>query len=326
MTSFAADVAPPVSVALARAVAAIPDPAGLPGGCSYEPKWDGFRLVAVKDRGVTLWSRQQRDLTAAFPDLAEALDAQLPDGVIVDGEAIVWQDGRLAFGPLQQRLILRHERREREVSERPATYAAFDVLAVDYRDARELGLADRRRLLEELAADWRPPLTLSPATRDAAEAHDWFERLPEQGIEGLVVKGSAQSYRGGRRDWLKVKHHDTVDVIVGAVTGTLDHPQELVVGLPEDGELRIVGHSSVLPRAAVAELTGVLTPPHGTHPWPTTRPANRWRGESAELTLVEPFVIEISADAARDEGVFRHAVRFVRVRPELTPADLGRRG
>jgi hypothetical protein len=107
------------------------------------------------------------------------------------------------------------------------------------------------------------------------------------------------------------------------VTGTLDAPGELIIGLPEDGDLRAVGHSTALSKKAAAELAGVLRKPQGPHPWPTTRAPNRWRDETTELTLVEPFVIEISADTARDEGVFRHSVRFVRVRPEMTPADLG---
>jgi ATP-dependent DNA ligase len=323
MSRFDAHLVPP-TVALAKAVAAIPAADGLPGGAVYEPKWDGFRLTIVKDGEARLWSRQKRELTDAFPDLARAAAGHLPDGVIVDGEAVVWRDGRLDFGALQQRLVLRHERREREVSARPASYEAFDVLAVDYRDARELPLADRRSLLEELAADWAAPLALSPTTHDEAEAAEWFAQLPESGIEGLVVKGAAQPYRGNRRDWVKVKHRDTVDVIAGAVTGTLAHPRELIIGLPgDDGGLRIVGHSTALSAEAADALKGVIAAPADTHPWPTTREANRWRHEASELTLIEPFVIEISADTARDDGVFRHPVRFVRTRPEMKPADLG---
>lgn len=323
MTRFPADLAPPLSVALARAVADVPEPDGMPGGAVYEPKWDGFRMLVVKDGDVTLWSRQQRDLTAAFPDLAQAAAEHLPDGFILDGEAVVWEDGRLDFGALQQRLVLRHERRASEVRDRPATFQAFDLLALDYRDVRDLGFGDRRRLLDELASEWDAPLALSSATRDIAEARGWFERLTDAGIEGLVVKGATQPYRGGKRDWVKVKHRDTVDVIAGAVTGTLADPHQIIVGLPEDGELRIVGHSTVLSKAAARGLAELIRAPRGTHPWPTTREANRWRSEPTELTLIEPFVIEISADTARDEGVFRHSVRFVRVRPEMTPADLG---
>lgn len=323
MSRFPASITPPLSVALARAVPDVPESDGMPGGCFYEPKWDGFRLLVVKDGGVTLWSRQKRDLTAAFPDLAEAADEQLPDGFILDGEAVVWDDGRLDFGSLQQRLVLRHERREQEVRDRPAAYQVFDLLAVDYRDTRDLGFADRRRLLEELASEWKAPLVLSSATRDADEAREWFAKLADAGIEGLVVKGAAQTYRGGRRDWVKVKHRDTVDVIAGAVIGPLEHPRQIVIGLPEDGELRIVGHSTALSKTAAAEFASAIATPRRKHPWPKTREANRWRDEASELTLIEPIVIEISADLARDEGVFRHSVRFVRVRPEMTPADLG---
>jgi ATP-dependent DNA ligase len=326
MGRFPAEVAPPLTVALARAIAEIPAADGLPGGASYEPKWDGFRVVVVKDGDITIWSRQQRDLTQAFPDLAAAAADALPDGFIVDGEAIVRENGCLNFGALQQRLIVRHERREREVAERPASFVAFDLLALDYRDTRHLALRDRRRLLEQLAADWERPLELSPTTGDRAQAQRWFDELPASGIEGLVVKGAAQPYRGGRRDWLKVKHRDTVDVIAAAVTGTRAHPREVIVGLARDGELNIVGHSTVLSKAAAAELAGVIAPPRGDHPWPTRIAGNRWRSKATELTLIEPIVIEVSADTARDNDVFRHPVRFVRVRPELAPTDLGYAG
>jgi ATP-dependent DNA ligase len=323
MSRFPAGVTPPLAVALARAVVDIPEQGGMPGGSAYEPKWDGFRVLIVKDGDVTVWSRQQRDLTAAFPDLAAAAAEHLPDGFILDGEAVVWVDGRLSFAPLQQRLIVRHERREQEIRERPAAFVAFDVLAVDYRDARELSLADRRRLLEELADEWGPPLTLSPMTRDLAEARRWFDELPASGIEGLVVKGTGQPYRGGKRDWVKVKHRDTVDVIAAAVTGTLAHPRELIVGLPEDDGLRIVGHSTALSKEARTQLAGAIAETRGDHPWPARIEGNRWRDKPTELTRIDPIVVEISADTARDGIVFRHPVRFVRVRPEMTPADLG---
>lgn len=323
MSRFPAQITPPVTVALARAVAELPEPDAMPGGANYEPKWDGFRVVIVKDGDLTIWSRQQRDLTQAFPDLAEAAADRLPDGVIVDGEAVVWENGCLNFGALQQRLIVRHERREREVSERPATFVAFDLLAVDYRDTRHLPFRDRRRLLEQLADDWEEPLELSPATSELAEARRWFDDLVARGIEGVVAKGAAQPYRGGRRDWLKVKHRDTVDVIAAAVTGTRAHPREIIVGLPRDGTLNIVGHSTALSKAAAGALADTITAPRGAHPWPVRIEGNRWRNEPTALTLIEPIVVEVSADTARNNDVFRHAVRFVRVRPELTPADLG---
>jgi len=319
---------PPIEVALARTAPSAPLPEALAGGALYEPKWDGFRLVVVRnDLTVSLWSRQGKDLTAAFPDLANAAAQQVPPGFVLDGEAVVWTEGRLDFDALQRRLTGGPSVVAALVRERPASFAAFDLLAASGRDARPLALLHRRALLEELAADWQPPLHLSPATRDPYEARDWYERWPSTGVEGLVVKALAQPYAGGRREWLKVKHRDTIEVVCAAVIGAMEHPESLVVGLPIDGRLRIVGRSSPLRATAARSLARLLAPPSGIHPWPARVPAsalqrfNRDR-PFVDLTLVEPFVVEISADTAWSGTAFRHAVRYVRARPELRPEDV----
>jgi ATP-dependent DNA ligase len=167
----------------------------------YEPKWDGFRLVIVRDPDVTLWSHQGKDLTRHFPDLAAAAGEQLPEDYVVDGEAVVWADERLDFNALQKRLTTGPAAVQRLAHQRPASYAAFDLLAVDGHDARSLPLRDRRTLLEQLAQDWTPPLSLSPATTDYDEAMGWFEQLHTAGIEGVVVRvpatGTAGEYGSG---------------------------------------------------------------------------------------------------------------------------------
>lgn len=324
-----AELRPPIEVALARPVATIPAPDAMPGGCLYEPKWDGFRLVIVRDDDVSLWSRQGKNLTRHFPDLASAAAEQLPAGVVVDGEAVVWVDDRLSFDELQRRLTSSTRSVARLAREHPASYAAFDVLAVAGRDARALALRDRRALLVELSGAWSAPLNLSPATTDAAEAGGWFDTLAVTGIEGLVVKGAAEPYRGGQRQWVKVKRRDTLDVVCAAVIGSRERPEELVIGLPIDGELRIVGRSAPLRASASRALGGVLRAPHGAHPWPEqVKPGalDRFNGggrELVDLTLVEPIVIEISADVAMTGHSFRHAVRFLRARPELPVDEVG---
>ncbi len=284
-------------------------------------------LLVVDDDTVTLWSRQGKNLTRGFPELVAAA-AQLPAGVVLDGEAVVWIDGRLDFDALLRRTSAGAARAATLARLEPASYVAFDVLAIADRDARDLALDDRRMLLEELATDWSPPLNLSPVTADAVEAAQWFEALTPSGIEGLVVKGAAQPYRGGDRVWVKVKHRDTLDVICGAVIGSRDRPRELVLGLPIDGELRIVGRSTSLSAAASGTLGKLLEAPTGTHPWPASvKPVavdrfSRARGESVQLTLVQPLVVEISADTAMTGNSFRHAVRYLRARPEVPVAEV----
>lgn len=312
----------PPGTVLARAVSALPGPGGMPGGCRYEPKWDGFRAVVVHDTTVTIWSRRGTDMTGAFPELAEAAAAQLPDGVTLDGEIVAWVDGRLDFDALQHRLASGKQRRATLVRDTPASLAVFDLLTVVGRDIRSRPFDVRRALLEELAAGWEPPLSLSPVTRDAAEAARWMVDLAPAGLEGIVVKGGGQAYRPGERDWVKVKHRDTVDVIVGAVIGPRDRPQELVVGQYVDGVLRIVGRTTPLAPSVARTVGPLLRPPSGEHPWPeAVKPGalDRFgsRKDPVHLTLVEPVTAEVSADVARTGISFRHAVRFVRLRTDL---------
>ncbi|WP_240793178.1 ATP-dependent DNA ligase [Arthrobacter crystallopoietes] len=256
---------PPVKVALARAVEKMPRPDALPGGLLFEPKWDGYRAVLVRDRdGTSLWSRQGKNLSRYFPDLIAAAAVQLPPGCLIDGEAVIWSGDRLDFSALQQRLTTSAQSLTLQVREKPAHFVAFDLLAVAGHDTRQEPLDSRRALLEELAKDWKAPLDLSPATTDPVKAWAWFEELPATGIEGLVIKGRAQPYAGGQRIWQKLKHRETVEVICAAVIGPMSRPEAIVAGLPIDGELRIVGRSAPLKTAAAKLLGTQLQPARAT--------------------------------------------------------------
>ena len=262
-----------------------------------------------------------------FPEFTAPLASDVPPGCVVDGEAVIWAGGRLDFSALQQRLGAGPRSLPGLVRQTPASYVAFDVLAVAGHDARGLPLSQRWALLEELARGWEPPLSLSPATTDPDEAARWFEDLPHTGIEGLVIKGTDQPYTPGARAWLKLKHRETVEIICGAVIGPITEPREVVAGLVLDGELRIVGRSTPLKTTAARELARWLQPPRGAHPWPATVKGttldrfNRDKGPVA-LTLVEPVAVEVSADTAWSGRSFRHPLRVLRARPELSPKDI----
>jgi ATP-dependent DNA ligase len=320
------DLAGPVAVELAKPVARIPPPHALPGGCRYEPKWDGYRLVIVRDgRSTRLWSKQGRDLTDRFPDLVAAAVAQIPAGTVVDGEVVIWNGSRLDFGLLQRRMVTSARVVPALVAEHPASYVAFDLLAVGRRDLRGEKLSRRRAELEALAERWAPPLQLSPATADLDEARRWFDDFRSAGVEGLVAKGAGTRYVPGRREWLKVKSWETTEVVAGGVIGPLERPSQLVAGLYRDGELVVVGRTSPLSPRQAEELAAVLTPAGEGHPWPDRIGTGRFGGGrlSVPLTKVEPtVVVEVSADAALQAGVFRHPMRYLRVRPDLRPDDL----
>jgi ATP-dependent DNA ligase len=318
------ELRPPLSVALARPMSGLPSENGMPGGTFYEPKWDGFRTLIVRDGDqVSMWSRQGKDLTRHFPELISAAADQLPPDVVVDGEAVIWRAGRLSFDDLQRRLTTNTGALARLARDSPASFAAFDILAVAGRDARALALRDRRALLSELAASWVPPLALSPATTDTAEAAGWLETMTAAGVEGVVAKGAAQPYRGGERQWVKVKHRDTLDAVCAAVIGARSQPEALVLGLFIDGELRIVGRSTPLRVAASRALGRLMRPPARGHPWPERiKPGALDRFNSSgrdliDITRVEPIVVEVSSDVARSGYSFRHALRYLRARPEL---------
>jgi ATP-dependent DNA ligase len=316
----------PVAVELAKPVRDIPPPHALPGGCLYEPKWDGYRLVVVRSAASTrVWSKQGRDLTDRFPDVVAAAVAQLPPGTVLDGEVVIWNGARLDFGLLQQRMVTAPGRIPALAAAHPASYVAFDVLASGGADLRPWKLTRRRAALEDLAGRWAPPMQLSPVTADPDEARAWFTDYRPAGVEGLVAKGAGTRYAPGRREWLKVKSWETTEVLAGGVIGPIGAPSQLVAGRYRDGELVVVGRTSPLNPQQSAELAAVLSPPAGAHPWPERIGTGRFGGGklSVALTRVEPaVVVEVSADAALQAGVFRHPLRFVRVRPDLHPDDL----
>jgi ATP-dependent DNA ligase len=318
------DLAGPVTVALAKAAPAIPEVGALPGGCVYELKWDGFRLVIVTTTtGSRLWTRHGTDLTDRFPEITAAASAVLPAGSVVDGELVVFDGTRLSFSLLQQRMVRNPGDVRRLATAHPASYVAFDLLAADNADLRRRPFTDRRDGLEQVVT-WAPPLQLSPTTTDPAVARAWMDDFRPAGLEGVMVKAAAGAYHPGARDWLKVKSRETYEVVVGAVTGTLTHPTTVIAGLHRSGELVVVGRTVPLTATQSAELGAVLDPAGADHPWPPQISSGRFGGRSTvPTTRADPVVVaEVSADSARENGVWRHGLRYLRHRPDLTPQDL----
>ncbi len=326
-----ASVAWPTGVMLAKAVEVLPAADLLPGGCLYEPKWDGYRaLVAVDARGRgRVRSRRGVDLTSAFPDIAVAAAGQLARRTVLDGELVVWDGQRLDFAQLQRRVIA-PTRAAELARRRPASFVIFDLLAVAGRDVSRRPLRVRRTELERLLPSLAPPLQVTPATPDRDLAQRWLSDYAAAGvgIEGLVIKGLAEAYLPGRRSWLKLRTRRTAEAIVGAVTGSLSAPDRLILGLPgEDGALVVAGGTAPLTPRQSREIAALLRPPAGPHPWPDVLPAGRTGAlggpRRLPVALVDPaLVVEVDADAAYEYGRWRHLTRFVRPRPELHPEDL----
>jgi ATP-dependent DNA ligase len=318
----------------AAAVAELPEPRMCRGGCAYEPKFDGWRCLAFAGPGgrVVLQSRQLRDLSAYFPDLTTALVTALPPGTVVDGELIIWDAsaGRSSFAALQGR-VTAGRRLPAEVAARPASLVLFDVLQLAGTELLGEPLRVRRALLEELLAGGPSGLPVCPQTTDIGEARRWFDDLAATGVEGLVVKDRAGRYRPGRVGWWKVKRRRSTEAIVAGVLGDLTDPSVLLLGrLDTRGTLRYVGRTTALTVAQRAEAAAVLHAAVGGHPWPQPLPV-AWSGRfdrsagPQEYVRVAPLVVaEIVVDAAYEQGRWRHAVRPLRLRPDLGPGDVPR--
>ena len=255
-----------------------------PPGWAYEPKWDGFRVVAWSGGGAQpsrLDSRNAKPLLRYFPELEPAL-ARLPPGTVTDGEVVVVVDGRLDFDALQNRIHPAESRVRLLAKETPAQLALFDLLALRGEDTRTLLFRERRKRLVELATsleafgaeDGLTPergedsttfghWLLSPSTEDVKVAGRWFHDFEPAGFDGIVAKALGRPYAEGRREMVKLKHRRTVDTVVGGYRLHKDGRRvgSLLLGLYDSqGELHFIGHTSSFSGAQAAALLESLRP------------------------------------------------------------------
>ncbi|WP_435285274.1 DNA ligase [Streptomyces bacillaris] len=222
----------PVKPALAQAAPRIPNGPGW----WYEPKLDGHRTILRRtDDTVILYARSGRVVTSHWMDLAVAA-MQLPPGTTLDGEAVIWKDGRIDFTAAQSRAASSITRARALAAQHPASYLAWDVLEhPDQGQVTELPYIERRQLLVDLIGDLGPPIQAVPATDDRDVAVAWYDGLQEQGIEGIVAKKGSAPYPLGRRGWLKVRHADTEDALVVGYLGPRRRPHRLALATGDEG-------------------------------------------------------------------------------------------
>jgi ATP-dependent DNA ligase len=332
-------IEPPVEPMLAKLAEEIP--AG--GGFLYEPKWDGFRALVFRGSKDELYiqSRDSRPLDRYFPELHDRLLERLPKNCVVDGEIVIATSGGLDFDALQLRLHPAQSRVAKLAKETPASFVAFDLLAVDGRSLLPAPQAERRTLLEKLLAKARPPLYLTPVTRDRDLAQDWLERFEGAGLDGVIAKPDAAPYQPGKRAMVKVKHARTAECVVAGFRwhkSGKDTVGSLLLGLYDDsGVLQHVGVTSAFTMATRKQLAKELAPLRKDamqdHPW------RDWAGGAAESSRMpggqsrwsagkdlswEPLrierVCEVKYDHMQGER-FRHAAIFLRWRPDKRPQD-----
>ncbi|MBI1376408.1 MAG: ATP-dependent DNA ligase [Frankiales bacterium] len=350
-------VMPPVSPMLAKPVPEVPAPDSVPGGLVYEPKWDGFRCIVFRDGDeVVLGSRNEKPLTRYFPEVVDAVRSELPERCVVDGEIVVRTGERLDFGALQQRIHPADSRVRMLAEATPASFVAFDLLALGDDDLMGRPFSERRAALEGALASARPPVHLTRVSGDLDEGRRWFEVFEGAGLDGLVCKALASAYQPDKRVMLKVKHARTADCVVA---GWRPHKQKgpegqdivgsLMLGLyDDDGRLQSVGVSASFPMKRRAELVEEIAPymigPDDPHPWGEWRDAmahesarlpgavSRWTsGKTLDWNPLRPeLVVEVGYDAMEGTRVlpggvtvegarFRHTTQFKRWRPDRTP-------
>jgi ATP-dependent DNA ligase len=342
-------VLPPVEPMLATSVPEIPTADGM----TYEPKWDGFRCIVFRDGDeVELASRGGKTLTRYFPEVVAQVRAQLPERCVVDGELVVIRRdeaptatgvARLDFELLAQRIHPAAVRVNLLAEQTPASFVAFDVLALGDEPLLDTPYAQRRARLEAALQHVVPPVHLTPTTEDVATARQWFEIFEGAGLDGLIAKPADIPYVPNKRLMYKVKHARTADAVVAGFRWHAKGPVvgSLLLGLYDDGgTLHHVGVSASFSAARRAELLDELAPYRDDvehHPWLLAEDAtitggqtesgqrvpggvSRWTGKKnlAWVPLRPELVVEVAYEAMEGDR-FRHTAHFRRWRPDREP-------
>jgi ATP-dependent DNA ligase len=328
---------------LAKASPTLPDD----DGWSFEPKFDGFRCIVFRDGDdVELGSRNERPLTRYFPEIVAPLRAALPDRAVVDGELVVVTPHGLDFDMLSLRIHPAASRINKLAKEIPVSFVAFDLIAADGDDLREVPFRDRRERLERLLSDAAAPIYLSPVTTDRGVAERWFDHFEGAGLDGIVAKALDGPYVENERAMVKVKHQRTAECVVA---GSRAHKQSgigsLLLGLYDRaGALHHVGVASSFAAPLRAQLEQDLAPYRDraleNHPWAEWATAeqtssrmpggqSRWSaGKDLSWDPVRPeLVVEVAFEHVQrvagspsaEGGRFRHTARFLRWRPDRVP-------
>ncbi len=307
-------LSPPVKPQLARSSRELPEGEGW----RYEPKLDGFRTIVFRDGDdVHLQSRNGRPMNRYFPDVVEQVLALESKRLVLDGEMVVTVDGVQEFDLLSQRIHPAASRVERLAKETPAALVAFDLLAEGDKSLLALPYEERR---ERLAAAVGDPVELTDTTPDRDAAGQWLAGTGE----GVIAKEAASPYLPGERTGMvKIKRVRTADAVVAAFRfgkeeGTVG---SLILGLyDDDGDLRIVGHTSSFKAKQKRELVELLEPYRTGERGQGE--ASRWKSDE-ELVwegLRPELVVEVNFDHITGNRI-RHGAKFVRWREDKEPKE-----
>ncbi len=307
--------------------------AEVPAGSNwqYEPKWDGFRCLAFRDRKrIDLQSKAGKPLTRYFPELVAALAALPADQFVLDGEIVIPQDGSLSFDSLLMRIHPAVSRIRKLSQSTPCLLIVFDLLVdAEGESLVNLPLADRRKKLEQFARRYlkeNRTIRLSPVTENLEAARKWFHA--GTGLDGVIAKRRDLPYQSGERTGMvKIKAKRTADCVVGGFR-YLEKERlvgSLLLGLYDDeGKLDHVGFTSSIHasdrKALTAKVEKLIEPPGftgrapgGPSRWSTKRSTD-WQA------LAPRLVVEVEFDHFTG-GRFRHGTKLLRWRPDKAPRN-----
>jgi ATP-dependent DNA ligase len=334
-------LSPPIAPMLAKRVDEVPEG----DTWIFEPKWDGFRSVVFRNGDeIFIQSRDQKSLNRYFPELVETLTQQLPQRCVLDGEIVIATQNGLDFDALQLRIHPAASRVKLLSQQIPASIVFFDLLALDDRDLSSEPFEQRRAELEGVLAQTKPPIHITPATRDTATARSWFERFEGAGLDGVIAKPVTGTYQPDKRTMLKIKHERDCDCVVAGFrwhkNGASEAIGSLLLGLYDaSGALQHVGVCASFTQAKRKELVNFLEPYRENalenHPW---RSWSEWMAENAGQRMPggqsrwsqgkdlswEPLRPELVLEVAYEhmQGTrFRHLAHFRRWRTDKAPRD-----
>lgn len=311
----------------------------------FEPKWDGFRALVFRDgEEILIQSRDEKPLQRYFPDLIETLKASLPAKCVLDGEIVIVRNDGLDFEALQLRLHPAASRVNLLAKQTPSSFVFFDLLCLGDRDLRGEAFEVRRRELESLIGAAKPPIHITPGTRDRTVAADWFRRFEGAGLDGVMAKAPSGTYEPNKRVMFKVKHERDCDCLVAGFRwykkgdGLIG---SLLLGLYDDsGALQHVGVCGSFSMEKRRELADFLKPYRedalANHPWKAWaehafegEPAGRMPGGQSRWSqgkdlswqpLRPELVVEVAYEHMQGSR-FRHMAQFRRWRPDKKPSD-----
>jgi len=324
---------------LAKLAEALPEA----GAVLFEPKWDGFRSIVFRGGDqVFLQSRDLRPLNRYFPELEASLLTALPNGCVVDGEIVIMTPKGLDFDLLQLRLHPAASRVAKLAGATPASFVAFDLLAVDGQSLMAAPQRERRLALERLLGSVGPPVYLTPVTRDRVTAARWLDEFEGAGLDGVIAKPEDAPYQPGKRAMLKVKHARTAECAVAGFRwhkSGKDAVGSLLLGLYDDrGVLQHVGVTSSftmkMRKQLVEDLAALRENAVQGHPWREWAewqmgegkrvPGAQSRWSAGKDLSWEPLRVERVCEVKYDHlqgDRFRHGATFLRWRPDKRPED-----